>query len=78
MLVKDFLFHNMCQVRNGFLLKSRVSEIRLKRIRVNQGVGVISTNETTSHVIYNPAYTYKFQLKTTINFLHPVLGLRVF
>ena len=30
---------------------------------------VISTNESTriltSHVIYNPAYPYKFQLKTT-------------
>ena len=30
---------------------------------------VISTNESTEfitgHVIYNPAYTYKFQLKTT-------------
>ena len=31
---------------------------------------VISTNESTEfitgHVIYNPAHTYKFQLKTTI------------
>ena len=31
---------------------------------------VISTNESTriitGHVIYNPAYTYKFQMKTTI------------
>ena len=31
---------------------------------------VISTNKSTriitGHVIYNPAYTYKFQLKTTI------------
>ena len=31
---------------------------------------VISTNESTQvitgHVIYNPAHTYKFQLKTTI------------
>ena len=30
---------------------------------------VVSTNESTQiitgHVIYNPAYTYKFQLKTT-------------
>ena len=34
---------------------------------------VISTNESTEiitgHVIYNPAYTYKFQLKTTHNML---------
>ena len=28
---------------NRNLLKSRVSEIRVKRIRVNQGVGVIAT-----------------------------------
>ena len=28
-------------MRNGNLLKSRVSEIRVKRIRVNQGVGVV-------------------------------------
>ena len=27
-------------MRNGNLLKSRVSEIRVKQIRVNQGVGV--------------------------------------
>ena len=26
----------------------------------------------TGHVIYNPAYTYKFQLKTTIDILQSV------
>ena len=35
---------------------------------------VISTNESnrsiTGHVIYNPAYTYKFQLKTTSDIQH--------
>ena len=35
---------------------------------------VISTNESTQfitgHVIYNPAYTYKFQLKTTVMTRH--------
>ena len=35
---------------------------------------VISTNESilfiTGHVIYNPAYTYKFQLKTTFIAFH--------
>ena len=30
---------------------------------------VISTQIITGHVIYNPAYTYKFQLKTTIELL---------
>ena len=39
-LVKKFLFHSGRQVRNGNLLKSRVTEIRVKLIRVNQGVGV--------------------------------------
>ena len=38
---------------------------------------VISTNESTQfitgHVIYNPAYTYKFQLKTTILILDPTI-----
>ena len=37
---------------------------------------VISTNESTEfitgHVIYNPAYTYKFQLKTTHVSLEPI------
>ena len=39
---------------------------------------VISTNESTQiitgHVIYNPVYTYKFQLKTTLI----VIGLTYF
>ena len=42
MLVKEFLFHSTCQVRNGNLLKMRVSEIRVDQIRVNQGLGVLS------------------------------------
>ena len=28
-----------------------------------------STQFITGHVIYNPAYTYKFQLKTTVELL---------
>ena len=27
----------------------------------------------TGHVIYNPAYTYKFQLKTTLDFIEAFL-----
>ena len=42
---------------------------------------VISTNESTElitgHVIYNPAYTYKFQLKTTLYLLGLVHCYRV-
>ena len=40
MLVKEFLFHSTCLVRNWNFLKMRVSEIRVKRIRINQGLGV--------------------------------------
>ena len=39
---------------------------------------VISTNESTEfitgHVIYNPAYTYKFQLKTTLFLRENMVG----
>ena len=42
MLVNEFLFHSMCQVRNGNFLKMRVSEIRVNQIRVNQGLGVFT------------------------------------
>ena len=37
-------------MRNGNLLKSRVSEIWIKQIRVNQGVGVLSI---CAHKLYN-------------------------
>ena len=30
----------------------------------------------THHVIYNPAYTYKFQLKTTLDTLPSNLGVK--
>ena len=35
---------------------------------------VISTNESTGHVIYNPTYTYKFQLKTIKEVIQTHLG----
>ena len=40
MLVKEFMFHSMSCVRNGNFLKMHVSEIRVKQIHVNQGLGV--------------------------------------
>ena len=46
MLVKEFLFHSTCYVRNGNFLKMRVSEIRVKQIRVNQGLGVAALKIT--------------------------------
>ena len=39
-------------MRNGNLLKSRVSEIPLKRIRVNQGVGVCLLDDDTKRFQY--------------------------
>ena len=51
MLVKEFLFHSTCLVRNGNFLKMRVSEVRVKQIRVNQGLGVfkwVSLAQTAS------------------------------
>ena len=39
-LGKEFLFHSTCQMRNGKVLEMRVSEIRVKRIHVNQGLCV--------------------------------------
>ena len=38
--MKEFLFYRTCYVRNGNLLESHDSEICVKQIRVNQGVGV--------------------------------------
>ena len=39
-LVKEFLFHSTCQVRNGNLLESCVVDICVKQIHINQGVNV--------------------------------------
>ena len=39
--MKEFMFHITCSVKNGSLLKSHVSEICVKQISVNQGVGVV-------------------------------------
>ena len=38
--MKEFLFHSTCKVRNGNFLKMHASEIRVKQIHVNQGLGV--------------------------------------
>ena len=52
-----------------FIFKTNPSQDFLSSLNA-----VISTNESTEfitgHVIYNPAYTYKFQLKTTNLPLH--------
>ena len=50
-------------VENLFLQKNPLQDL------LSSLNAVTSTNESTQfitgHVIYNPAYTYKFQLKTT-------------
>ena len=67
-LVKDFLFHSTCLVRNGNLLKSRVSEILVKQIYVNQRVGVIFalTVKSTSFVYNNSPSSVTSFLMITI------------
>ena len=52
MLVKEFLFYSTCLVRNENFLKMRVSEIRVKLIRVNQGLGVFLAPPCAHHVIF--------------------------
>ena len=36
-------------MRNGNVLKMRVSEIRVKQIRVNQGLGVFAIHSSSRH-----------------------------
>ena len=45
-------------MRNGNLLKIRVSEIRIKRIRVNQGVGVLkfAIELLVNQYVLNPVF----------------------
>ena len=67
----------MWSVKGGFQLEFEskaiggklISKINPLQDFLSSLNAVISTNENTEfitgHVIYNPAYTYKFQLKTT-------------
>ena len=49
MLVKEYLSHRKCYMRNGNLLKNCVNiEICVKRLRINKGVGVSLTEEAYS------------------------------
>ena len=41
-LVKEFMFYSTWLVKNRNLLKSGVSEICVKQLHVDQGVGVLS------------------------------------
>ena len=38
----EYPFYSTCEVRNGNLLKIHVSEIRVKRIHVNQEVSIVA------------------------------------
>ena len=58
MLVKEFLLHNTCYVRNGNFLKMRVSEIHVKQIRVNQGLGV------NKHILHSSKCLHKTHFNT--------------
>ena len=65
-VINHMTCYNLSALIGGkFLLKKNPLQDLLSSLNA-----VISTNESgqiiTGHVIYNPAYTYKFQLKTTI------------
>ena len=63
-------------MRNGNLLKSRVSEICVKRIRVNQGVGV--TQIPGSDVLLwrmDYTYTYVYYLMATEQYFDALFSL---
>ena len=62
--VKEFLSHRTFQVRNGNLLKSRVSEIRVKRIRVNQGVGVVHIDKELAFGLFEVTLIISFMYCT--------------
>ena len=59
-LVKKFLFHSTCQVRDGNFLKMCVSEICVKRIRVNQGLGVLQIAEINPILFHKRAHQRTF------------------
>ena len=51
-------------MRNGNLLKSRVSEICVKQIRLNQGVGVCSNKKLSSEPLVGAAQNSYCQSQT--------------
>ena len=59
-LVKEFLFYSTCWMRNGNLLKSRVSEIGVKQLGINQGVDVCKHPGTQWQLYYIFPYTHLF------------------
>ena len=72
--VREDLFHSTCFMRTGNLLKSRVSDIPLKRIRVNQGLGVhFIAQECTTHSLRRLWYwlTKKGQCKFLVMIFRP-------
>ena len=56
-------------MRNGNLLKSRVSEICVKRIRVNQGVGVLHFRNYFTQ-LWSPSMEQVFALIRSLCFAH--------
>ena len=55
-----FVSYSTCKVRNGNFLKMRVSEICVKRIRVNQGLGVLHNDKELLALRNNFRATKKF------------------
>ena len=54
-------------MRNGNFLKIRVSEIRVKRIRVNQGIGVVSAESIQGRKLFKGGnYSRKYGMKVQL------------
>ena len=57
-------------MRNGNLLQSRVSEICVKRIRFNQGVGVLKYISAHGNSFNLPEHKYSFIVHGIYNFVN--------
>ena len=64
-------------MRNGFFLKSRVSEIHVNQIRVNQGVGVYKKFFEIK-VFYLSCRPFFFTCTEKIQFLDMILNATLF
>ena len=63
-------------MRNENLVKSRVSEIHAKRIRVNQGVGVYFLIEAGAHKCINKLFMYLYGRDESLSWIKH-LGCRM-
>ena len=67
------MFHSTCYVRNGNLLKSCVSEIHVKQIRINQGIGVVGNKGSSLKKL---AKTFEKSVTSFMNVPYPFFHSR--